>query len=109
MQRSFPEIRRDKFEPGVELSKTEFEAAALVRPVRPDPLEGAEAAALFLELLGWTHPRSAPPDVLRMRMHYRMCILRMRMHYRMCIVRTTLSQECRGLCRRQAGARLPGS
>jgi hypothetical protein len=49
MQRDFPEIRRDKFEPGVELSKTEFEAAALVRP---DPLEGAEAAAaLFLELL----------------------------------------------------------
>ena len=48
MQRNFPEIRRDKFEPGVELSKTEFEAAALVRP---DPLEGAEAAALFLELL----------------------------------------------------------
>ena len=42
MQRDFPEIRRDKFEPGVELSKTEFEAAALGRP---DPLEGAEAAA----------------------------------------------------------------
>jgi len=42
MQRDFPEIRRDKFEPGVELSKTEFEAAALARP---DPLEGAEAAA----------------------------------------------------------------
>lgn len=35
MQRDFPEIRRDKFEPGVELSKTEFEAAALARP---DPL-----------------------------------------------------------------------
>ena len=42
MQRDFPEIRRDKFELGVELSKTEFEAAAMARP---DPLEGAEAAA----------------------------------------------------------------
>ena len=42
MQREFPEIRRDKFEPGVFLSKTEFEAAALARP---DPLDGAEAAA----------------------------------------------------------------
>ena len=59
MQRNFPEIRRDKFEPGVELSKTEFEAAELSKTefeaaalVRPDPLEGAEAAAaLFLELL----------------------------------------------------------
>ena len=42
MQREFPEIRRDKFTPGVTLDKSEFEAAAVARP---DPLQGAEAAA----------------------------------------------------------------
>ena len=42
MQREFPEIRRDKFTPGVILDKSEFEAAAVARP---DPLQGAEAAA----------------------------------------------------------------
>ena len=42
MQREFPEIRRDKFTPGVTLDKSDFEAAAVARP---DPLQGAEAAA----------------------------------------------------------------
>ena len=58
MQRDFPEIRRDKFELGVELSKTEFEAAALARP---DPLEGAEAAATA-DMSKTCHPTCTPPS-----------------------------------------------
>lgn len=54
MQRDFPEIRRDKFEPGVELSKTEFEAAALGRP---DPLE--EPKQLQQQTC---HPICTPPS-----------------------------------------------
>ena len=51
MQTDFPEIRRDKFEPGAILSKAEFAEAAIART---PPLESADRDAA----------RELPPDLL---------------------------------------------